>query len=248
MNLEIIGEGATAKVYRDGDKAIKLYASARAGEAEIEARLQSLAARNGLPVPAVYGARKFGESLTALEMAYARGRLLHDDLLDESKSAKTLRAFVALQRKVHLARGDGFPRQADRIASDIKRNSRIEAGAKEKLLALLRRLDDGARQICHGDFHPRNILFDGKKHWIIDWINATAGNPLADACRTYLILREFSPKFSEAYLRLFCEKATASQDDALAWLPLTAAVRMAENIGEKSQAHSAEIVRKWAST
>ena len=43
------------------------------------------------------------------------------------------------------------------------------AAAKEKLLALLRRLDDGARQICHGDFHPRNILLDGKKHWIIDW-------------------------------------------------------------------------------
>ena len=25
-----------------------------------------------------------------------------------------------------------------------------------------------AANLCHGDFHPLNILYDGSKHWIID--------------------------------------------------------------------------------
>ena len=57
-DLEIIGQGATTKIYRDGNKAIKLYVDAPHDEADNEADRQQFAYSAGLPVPAVYGVRR----------------------------------------------------------------------------------------------------------------------------------------------------------------------------------------------
>jgi hypothetical protein len=40
LDLEIVGEGATTKIYRDGDTAIKLYVDAPPDEAYNEAERQ----------------------------------------------------------------------------------------------------------------------------------------------------------------------------------------------------------------
>ena len=55
MNLEIVGEGATTKIYRDGNKALNVYVNAPMSKAENEAKLQTFAVKVGLPVPAVLG-------------------------------------------------------------------------------------------------------------------------------------------------------------------------------------------------
>src|SRR5258708_33303103 len=50
------------------------------------------------------------------------------------------------------------------------------------------RLDGVA--LLHLDYHPRNVLTDGKQiTGIVDWTNAHAGDPRADAARTVSILR-----------------------------------------------------------
>ncbi len=49
-------------------------------------------------------------------------------------------------------------------------------------------LPDGD-QVCHGDFHPDNIMLTPAGPRVIDWNNATSGNPLADIAWTSLILR-----------------------------------------------------------
>ena len=66
FNLEIVGEGATTKIYRDGEKAIKLYVDAPPNEAENEAKLQIFATRAGLPVPAVFGVKNVCSSPSVL--------------------------------------------------------------------------------------------------------------------------------------------------------------------------------------
>lgn len=65
LDLEIIGQGATTKVYRDGNKAIKLYENAPANEAENEANRQRFAVNAGLPVPAVFGVRHLADGMVA---------------------------------------------------------------------------------------------------------------------------------------------------------------------------------------
>jgi aminoglycoside phosphotransferase (APT) family kinase protein len=49
-------------------------------------------------------------------------------------------------------------------------------------------LPDGDR-LCHGDFHPGNVVVGPDGNVIIDWPNATSGHPSADLARTMLLLR-----------------------------------------------------------
>jgi len=166
INLEVIGEGATTKIYRGGNSAIKLYVDAPPGEAENEARLQSYALELGLPVPSVLGVRKLDESVTALDMEYIPGKpLLHGNMnKDERRDA--IQTLVKLQCMVHSKSADGLPKQRDKIIWKIEQNKYIEHDVKDKLFSLLDTLYTQPDFLCHGDFHPLNILYDGEIHWI----------------------------------------------------------------------------------
>ena len=234
-NLEIIGEGATTKVYRDGNKAIKMYVNPPPGEVENEAELQSYAVKAGLPVPLVFGVRKVSESMTALDMEYIAGMPLLHKGMDKDERFAAIQTLVKLQCEVHAIDAHRLPAQRDRIAWKINRNIYIEADVKKRLFALLDSLDTQSNKLCHGDFHPLNILYDGKKYWIIDWVDASSGSPLADACRTYVIFKQFLLRMAGIYLRSFCKEAGVRQEDVLAWLPIVATARMTENEDEKTR-------------
>ena len=44
-------------------------------------------------------------------------------------------------------------------------------------------------RLCHGDFHPGNLLGPGREPVVIDWGGVTRGDPDADVARTLLLLR-----------------------------------------------------------
>jgi thiamine kinase-like enzyme len=47
---------------------------------------------------------------------------------------------------------------------------------REKALSYLAALPDD-KKICHGDFHPGNVLITDKGAIVIDWMTASSGNP-----------------------------------------------------------------------
>jgi hypothetical protein len=53
-------------------------------------------------------------------------------------------------------------------------------------------LPDGDR-LCHGDYHPGNVLLAADRTAVIDWAGATRGVPDADHARTLLLLRWADP-------------------------------------------------------
>lgn len=68
-------------------------------------------------------------------------------------------------------------RHVDRVPQDL-------AGeAHERLTDL----PDGDR-LCHGDYHPANVLLTPAGPRVIDWAGATRGDPTADVCRTRLLI------------------------------------------------------------
>ncbi|MCL2364540.1 MAG: aminoglycoside phosphotransferase family protein [Defluviitaleaceae bacterium] len=234
LGMEKIGQGMTTTVYRDGDTAVKVYENTPIGEVENEAARQRFAVDAGLPVPAVCGVRRIGDNAVALEMQCINGKPLMHPGMDEADLLGAVDTLVGLQRAVHKIDASGQPKQCDRFVHRIKQTHHINDAQKSQLLAKMKQLDTHAMQLCHGDFHPLNILYDGRMHWIIDWVNACAGNPLADACRTYLIFTEHIPHLAEVYLRVFCQAAEVSCDDVLVWRPIVAAARLVENMsGEK---------------
>lgn len=230
MNLEMVGVGATAKIYRDGDVAIKLYQNSSLFEVEQEAKLQTLAFETGLLVPEILGVKQMGESQIALEMKYIAGIPLASEEMEQAEIVQQIGMLVKLQCEIHAKDASEFPNQNDRLRMQIKQNSLIDDEMKNQLFAMLEQLDAGATQLCHGDFHPLNVLFDGKEHWVIDWVCATSGNPLADVCRSYILLQQFAPQLAALYLRLFCKETDISSEKILVWLPLIIAARLAEDV------------------
>lgn len=47
----------------------------------------------------------------------------------------------------------------------------------------------GGNSLCHGDFHPGNILHRDGTDYIIDWSGATKGDVVYDVAHTYILLR-----------------------------------------------------------
>jgi len=77
--------------------------------------------------------------------------------------------------------GDLLERRGDLVPDDLVAEART----------LLEELPDGDR-VCHGDYHPANILMTDDGPRVIDWATASRGDPMADVCRTLLIF-ELAP-------------------------------------------------------
>jgi aminoglycoside phosphotransferase (APT) family kinase protein len=93
---------------------------------------------------------------------------------------------------------------------------RIDRGALDGLAPLLEWLRahrpvDGALAICHGDFHPQNVLVE--RHGVtgvLDWANALVADPAFDVASTLNILR-FVPAGLTSMARALRELARVFQ-------------------------------------
>lgn len=104
--------------------------------------------------------------------------------------------------------------------------------------------------LCHGDFHPDNILMTTEGPIVIDWVDATRGNPLADVTRTSLLLtvgalppgtsaparrlmEAMRRWFRAAYMRRYFQRRPGDRQQLTAWQPVIAAARLGENLTEE---------------
>ncbi len=245
LDLEVIGQGATTKIYRNGNTAIKLYVNAPHDEADNEAARQRFAREAGLPVPVVYGVRKLSDNTVALDMEYINGQPLMRPGMDKDDRKNAVHTMVMLQRDIHKVHAGGLPKLTDRLKWKIGTTQYLDEPQKSSLLVLLKQLNNDSDNLCHGDFHPLNILYDGSKHWIIDWVDAAAGDRLADACRTYLLFKQHISRSAALYLRSFCRETNTKQEDVLAWLPIITAARLKENMDNKSRLWLLAIIQEW---
>jgi Ser/Thr protein kinase RdoA (MazF antagonist) len=104
--------------------------------------------------------------------------------------------------------------------------------------------------LCHGDFHPENVLVSPYRAVVIDWPDATRGHPLADVARTALILRvgglpagairrrleqSFRTLFQRVYLRRYFQLRPNAREMLKAWQLPVAAGRLSEDIPEERE-------------
>lgn len=117
---------------------------------------------------------------------------------------------------------------------------------RDHALRTLDGLPDGDR-LCHGDYHPGNVLVDGDRVAVIDWSNATRGVPEADHARTLLLLRWADPlpgtplvsralitagrsAFAAGYTRAYRRGSRRPSSRPDPWLLVHAAARLGEGI------------------
>lgn len=185
-----LAEGREAQVFvrPDGD-VVKVM---RSVEQELRVRreaaaLQALADRQHL-APAFRAV-----TVVAGRPALVSERVSGDDLLSRlsTKPWLVLRVGATLGRAhaamhEHLA-PDSLPPLRSEIAGRIQSAKALPPNLAARALDRLSTLPDGDR-LCHGDYHPANVLGTLDIPVIIDWGDASRGTPAADVARTLLLL------------------------------------------------------------
>jgi hypothetical protein len=117
---------------------------------------------------------------------------------------------------------------------------------RDYAMRVLDGLPDGDR-LCHGDFHPGNVLLAAGRVAVIDWPGAARGTPEADHARTRLLLRWADPlpgtspvfralitagrsMFAHGYARAYRRGASQPLRRSDSWLIVHAAARLSEGI------------------
>ena len=118
---------------------------------------------------------------------------------------------------------------------------------RQQVLERLSRMPE-ADSVCHGDFHPENIVLSRRGPVILDWVTACRGRAAADVARTCMMFKVGKPigamspllelgrrRFLERYLKTYTRKTGMNMAEVDGWMPVIAAARRRENIeGEES--------------
>jgi len=199
---KVIGKGFTAAVYAWGDgRVLKLFESWRpTAKVEREFAITRTVHAAGLPVPAAYELTEL-EGRKGIVFERVDGRSMFEDVV-----ACPWKLFAAAQQlaKLHaqlhaIEAPPELPTLREQIADWIDAAGELSVPTKEELRRCLAMLPDGDA-LCHGDFHPANILLSPRGPIIIDWSSATCGHPLGDVARTSHLfevaeLPEESPRY-----------------------------------------------------
>lgn len=239
-----IAMGNTAKIFLYKNKIIKLFNDYLPDtESVYEANKQSFAYSCGLSVPNVLDVTKINGK-QAIIMEYVEGKTL-GELLSENKEklGYYMDLFVDSQRKIHLVKADSLEPMSEKLHRQIQSAHILDQRYKSHLL---KKLDEMTfeKRLCHGDFHPFNLIISGNDVTIIDWVDSSAGDVRADVYRTYLLYSQFSMYLADMYLLLYCEKSGCLKDEIFQWAPIIAGARLSEGGTSEQAEQLLKIVKK----
>ena len=251
MNKDLsrpLAYGRTAEIYawQEGQVLKLFYDWFGLDNIEYEARIARTVHASGLPVPAV------GEIICVNGRNGLVYQRVDGNSMWEMLSRKPWCGFRYARRMAELHAGmhartiqADIPSQRQRLINKIHHMEAFPARLQSKLLAALETMPGGDR-LCHGDFHPGNILMTAQGETIIDWIDASRGNPLADLARTTILAlgaaetsqiqnksrKAFLRIFHAAYIRHYFKLRPGGEGEYRHWLPIIAAARLSEGIPE----------------
>ena len=248
-----IAAGRTAEVYVWGEhQVLKLYRDwCPPHWVDFEARIGRIVQDAGLPVPAV-GDTVEVNGRRGLVYEWLDGvSMLRSILAKPWMIARFGRLTAELHAALHSVQAPpDLPDQRNSFRGAIERAQSLPDDLRRKALAVLDVCPVGDR-LCHGDFHPDNILMTPRGPIIIDWITATRGDPLGDVARTVLLMTVGEPPMNilirlltrllrgwmrAAYIKRYFELQPDGREQLSNWLVVTFAARLAEDIkGEAEQ-------------
>ena len=252
INLEQpIAYGRTAEIYPwPNGKVLKLFYDWFGLEnIEYELRIAKAVHTSGLPVPAV------GEIIQVNDRHGLIYQRVEGVSMFEVMSQKPWRLFHYARRSAELhvemhaktIQAD-IPEQHHKLRNKIKHADVLRSELRNRAFSALESMPGGDR-LCHGDFHPGNIMVTDQDEVVIDWIDSSLGNPLSDLARSTIIalgavesdqiqypLQKLAIRiFHTAYTRHYFSLRPGGEDKYARWLPIVAAARLSENISNLEQ-------------
>jgi len=188
--LRLIGQGGEAEVFEcpDGRVLKLLRASRPPTSVAFEIAALEAARAAGVSVPQVYEEVVI-DGRTGLMME----RLDGTDLLTIIGRRPWLvfrsgRLTGEIHARIHAARAPGsLPAVKDVMKRGLARLAPAQPALAEWVGGILERLPDGDA-LCHGDFHPGQLMLARDRYAAFDWSGAKRGDPLFDYARTRVVL------------------------------------------------------------
>ena len=227
-------EHAVVKVLRPG-----MPAHWAAMEADTLARVRAA----GLPVPESDGVVEF-EGRPGIVMERIDGVAMWERIKQEPSSVGGLiEQLVDLQMEVQRTAVPGLIPMVQRLRNKIGDAAQLQEEERAEAQELLDRLPSGDA-LCHGDFHPANIILTEHGPVILDWFDAAAGDVTADFVRSSLLMRppfdrsswlagsppELLDQIHSHYITELVRRGSLDAQAFGAWEVVTAVARMSEPV------------------
>jgi uncharacterized protein (TIGR02172 family) len=267
MELELgapLAYGRTAEVFAwDDGHVVKLFRPGWGMNiARHEAELTRAISASGAPSPQVGEVVELNGRAGVIYERITGPSLLVELTNHPARLRSIMRTLAETHADLHSCTVAIVPRVRQMLAQRISDVVKLSEAQRSAILRALEALPD-ADTLCHGDFHPDNVLLSSRGPLVIDWENAALGDPHADVARTLLLFRAHfchlqSPAtralvrsalhyLSSLYLRCYRRLHTCDMARLRAWeLPVTAA-RLSEGV-EPEEAYLLERVRRLSAT
>jgi len=190
LNSEILlGKGLTSEVFSWGtDRVFKLFLPwVPMGTVEREFAVTRLIHASGVPSPAAFEIIQAGSRCGIIFERVSGVSLLQSVSRRPWTLFAAARQLAELHAQVHAYSVPGELRsqraQIERWLANTGDLTGAEINLAQRRLAEL----PAGNGLCHGDFHPANILLTTRGPVIIDWSAATRGYALADVARTSVL-------------------------------------------------------------
>jgi len=232
----IIAVRADKTVYRDGDKAIKIFNHAYSKANVLnEALNQARVEETGLSVPKLHEVTLV-EGKWAIVTDYIAGKTMSNILKEEpDRAGEMINLLADVQIEIHSKTAPMLNRLIDKMHRKICETD-FDATVRYEIHMRLKSMPRHTK-VCHGDFCPSNIILTPEgRPYVIDWAHATQGNSSADAARTYLVFH-LNGEYELAclYLDKFCEKSGIDRLLVQKWLPIVAASQSVKKIPSEQE-------------
>jgi aminoglycoside phosphotransferase (APT) family kinase protein len=240
--------GRTAEVFAwDDGQALKLFREGWGRDAaEHEAEVARVIFDAGAPAPRVDGVIEVAGRAGVLYERIAGPSLLGVLLARPWRLPLVARTLAQTHAALHARSAPQLLDLRGMLAHRIRAATPLPTAHRDAALRALEALPDG-EALCHGDFHPDNVLLSARGALVIDWENAARGDPLFDVARTLLLLdasavyptsvagratrRAFSLALRARYLRHYRRLRPFDSARLAAWNVPVAAARLSEGIG-----------------
>ncbi len=261
-NLVRVAKGRTAEIFDwEPGTILKLYRDWCPGNwADYESRVARTIHAAGIQTPAVKGIVEINGRRGIVYERVSGISMLQDLSKRPWMLFKHGRNLAELQAQFVQLKIEGLGSYRNELEHVIRNTGFLPEDLRALALSLLETLPEG-ETLCHGDFHPANVLITPQGPVIIDWMTAKRGSPWADVARTRLLLtigpkgagkgdgNQISPWilwFVNFFYRAYFKRVQSLLKDDLGeqerWLPVVAAARLEEQI-EPERAALLDLVR-----
>ncbi len=240
----LISDGSKVRVYESDGKCVKVFKDADEPKSVVmyEALAHARVEETGFArIPALLGVEQI-DGKWCIVYEYVSGRKL-DDLILENPKMKL--DFLGRMAELHIELNSlscvKMSSQRDYFKRSIQGLDMVDDVKKYELL---NRLDElpAELKLCHGDFTSENIIVgENGEMYIVDWLRAKQGNPLADVAKTYLdFCLRHRTESAEQYIRIYCGKAGLDVEKVYDWMPIVAASQL-----KYRRAEERELLLTW---